>query len=342
MCRQRSGKDRGRGCACRPGTTALHRQRCAAPSLPRWRFCRRRVRRLAQGCSWCGGRESARRARPRLRGRRADRAGYPSRPASGRGKTRSEETIRAGLRPVVAALFPGWCGRVPRGWWKAAIRARAGSQQQSIFLRAAVPTAGARSQYVYEKDVPPLRPRRRARACIRCSGEDQRMSKPSRGWSCALRSACGSTRPRRASAGTDWSGLCLRAAVRAAGVRSQYKESQTDWLRSARRRLRAWLFPCSVQTYTHSPWGSCGKFPPEKMRFRQPLTHTLNYAMLSPNFLSDSRLQGIPIVSSTGHSVPLCLSSRRKRFRRHLFYSALIQPQDSMAPSCEGQVVGGY
>jgi len=52
-----------------------------------------------------------------------------------------------------------------------------------------------------------------------------------------------------AGEGSGWSALCLRAATRAAGAPSKYTESQTDWLHIVRRRSRALLFRCTVQTY---------------------------------------------------------------------------------------------
>ncbi len=125
------------------------------------------------------------------------------------------------------------------------------------------------------------------RACIRCSGVDRQTWRPSPGWSCGLRSACGSTPPMHGISGTGWSGPCLRAASPAAGVRSQYKESRTGWPRIWRRKLRAWLSPCSVRTYTHSPQVPCGKLladrpsPPNRVP-------TTNYAFSSPNLLSEN------------------------------------------------------
>ena len=64
---------------------ARRHRRCAAPGLRRWPSCRRPARRSAPGCSWCGGTGSGPRARVRSRGRSADRACRPWRPASGRG-----------------------------------------------------------------------------------------------------------------------------------------------------------------------------------------------------------------------------------------------------------------
>jgi len=63
-----------------------------------------------------------------------------------------------------------------------------------------------------------------------------------------LNLACGWTQPKRASEGIDWLGLYLRAGAPAAGARSQYKETRTGLLRSAQRKLRAWLSPYNVQT----------------------------------------------------------------------------------------------
>src|SRR5450759_4225415 len=203
----------------------LRRLRCAAPVLRRWRSYPRRARRSVPDYSSCGGTESAPHAPLRCRGPPADRVGYPWRTASGRGKTHSIKKTRA-VR-VAAALFPGWYAPVLRGWSKAAVPARAKSQPQNTFLRATVPAAGARFQYVYAKAAPPLPPHTPAHACIRCSGGDRPKWKPFPGWWCDPRSVSGSIPPTHESAENDWSGLCLRAAVRAAGVRSQYKEIRT-------------------------------------------------------------------------------------------------------------------
>src|SRR4029077_11092202 len=154
---------------------------------------------------------------------------------------------------VAAQLFPGWYGPALRGWSKAAIPARAKSQPQNTFLRATIPRAGARFRCAYAKDVRLLLLHRRAHACIRCSAVNRLKWKPSPGWWCDLQSVSESIPPRHESAENDWSGPYLRGAVRAAGARSQYMESRTGWPRTAQKRLRAWLSPCSVRTYTHSP-----------------------------------------------------------------------------------------
>jgi len=94
---------------------------------------RLRARRLVRDYFWCGGRGSGLRARLRRRGRPRDRVGYPW-----RDWVRSRENslvmrIRV-VRRVAARLSPGWCGRVLRGWWRDADRARAGFRRQNIFF----------------------------------------------------------------------------------------------------------------------------------------------------------------------------------------------------------------
>jgi len=59
----------------------------------------------------------------------------------------------------------------------------------------------------------PPRRRRRGRACIRCSGAGRRGRNLLPDGGVCPRSACEWIPLRRASAGTDWSGLCLRAEV---------------------------------------------------------------------------------------------------------------------------------
>src|SRR5580692_4740047 len=149
---------------------------------------------------------------------------------------------------VAVALSPGWCALILRGWSLAASPAHAESLQQSTFLLLVSPKAGARSQCGGARAARLLPRHKPARACIRCSAEDLPRSKPFPELWCALRSACGWTRPKRASAGIDWSGLYLRAGAPAAGARFLYKETRTGLLRSARRKSRAWLSPCNVQT----------------------------------------------------------------------------------------------
>ena len=89
--------------ACPSATRAPRRRRCAAPGLRRWRSCRRRARRSAPGCSWCGAAAPGWRGGSRRRGRSPGRACPGGRARSGRACTSSAP--RAGLRPRRESTF---------------------------------------------------------------------------------------------------------------------------------------------------------------------------------------------------------------------------------------------
>src|SRR5207248_2488540 len=147
--------------------------RFVARALRRSPSCRRPARRSVQDYFSCDGTGSAPCARVRLRGPRADQAGCPSPPGSGRARI-----LKAGKLHAVAAAgsFPAWCVPALLESQIVAARARAGSLPQSTALHAAVLIEGVRSQCVCAKGALPPQPQTPARACTRSKEEGRRRS----------------------------------------------------------------------------------------------------------------------------------------------------------------------
>src|SRR5581483_5195349 len=104
---------------------------------------------------------------------------------------------------AAAELFPGCCAPALHGWSRAEVRAHAEFLRRSTFLREVVPATGVPFQCVCVKAARLLLPHMQEPACIHCSTEDLPRWTPSRGWWCALRSACGSIQPTHESAEND-------------------------------------------------------------------------------------------------------------------------------------------
>jgi hypothetical protein len=206
----------------------------SAPGLRRWPSCRRRARRSAPDCSWCGGRGSAPRAPARNRGRSADRA-MLSMAACVRSRLNSpaasfpwDDWPR--LSPTAnAATLRGWCRKA-----QAALMQDFGGEALLFAQQPSSKMLGA--------DVLVIQ----ALGFFGAVGENalalvaQRQIDRSRNLSrapwCGLQSACGWNRRPRATAETDWPAACLRAAGRAADARSRCTGCRTGWPRTARRR----------------------------------------------------------------------------------------------------------
>src|SRR6185312_5498356 len=131
--------------------------------------------------------------------------------------------------------------------------AHSGSVRRKNFLHAVVPTGDALSRYVCGKDVRPLPRHRTARALLPRSPACLLTLILFRGQQYWLQFVCECPQPVPARAGTDVSGLCLRAADRATGVPFQFAGCRTGWLHSGRKRLRVapslYIFQTSIVLY---------------------------------------------------------------------------------------------
>src|SRR6266702_2791642 len=130
---------------------------------------------------------------------------------------------------------------------RAAHRAPSEALRQGIFLRAGGPEASAQYRCAYGPAAPPPQQRKPAPAWIRPKAAGPRSSRSSPGQLFANRSVCGLTRQKR-SEGSAWLRPYPPAVCPAAGVRSQYRASRTDWPHTSRKKSRDALSRCTFQT----------------------------------------------------------------------------------------------